>query len=1209
MTTGARRALSGSAQVLRKLNAPKREGSLLIQRSELGPDILAALLDGGANVDASEVARIARRAVANDPRAIRLYSSYSIEILQSLARVLCLSGRSMSINQGIDILQAVDDLPQFPKVDSKYRRILIESLIVKRRYREAAWALKSMEPNAWRMRQYRLGIHNPFFDAVNEEAIPATQWLKLFNEFLSPSSDLHPVELEPGLGPFPFDQLWSAPKKCLHGPVVTVVMSSYRRDDTIFGAVHSILNQTWRSLELLIIDDDSGPEYQAIYQRLAEMDPRIRVVRQRINGGTYLIRNRAITLARGEFITFQDSDDWSHPERLERQIRPMLEDPLLVATQSSCVRTDDYLNPVQIGYPKLLRRNESSLMFRAEAVHRIGYFHYTRKGGDSEYRLRMEAAYKCKTPIVGDEPLAIVRLTSGSLSRNEFAPGFRHPNRLIYSQGFGLIHKRCAEAESFYRPLHEYVDSFVPASFQPRLPLGDAMNLEAVLVADLRSCAEMTSQIVDAVAGMATKTKNIGLAHAVGMQFSEYATDKLDDDVSALFVDGQAEPVVFGERRSIDTLLVSDPSLLQHIPWGATEWEVGELYLLRGPDSAVGRQYDEATVAFNCVRLFGRRPTWIDQKNCAFRDLIDAIGSAKQPALTSRTDGNQLLSVQSSGECSRDMPIRHAWKFYLAESSEMSGRPSFKMDTRGVPAPIAVASASSGEWCAVVGWPGPQFGRNVSLEQVARRLLGAWMQAAEEFDFEYADVSGDCVVIRCDARGLALRATARDVEANLLCSAVEVSAASVTFENGPESSNQDELVQDSNGAVYWNPIDVTLRYDGSSLDELQQVVAHEYALMPSLVPELVLDDDFDSAVWVGLLRDSVEQLSISILHGGGRLAKFLDSHFVEYSVVDSGRTIPSPLSYMDESGSGPDANPPHLRPLIATSVRARILGRAVRRESTKTDILERLWTGLSTVLPSTIEGRSESTSLQPKSRSKGARWIADDIQDCRDVASLALPRKRVNRLALLPDLSLNEEVPLAASFVRGKTDRLVVSISNDRVVDQFGFVREVRVDSVFPSHHLTILDTTFVKSPDLRFGWLFGTANDNLVSRWAMKVRELVTLLDCNEILIRGSGRGSLPAIALAQHFYDCDIQVDGLEEAAGVRSPSDLETLEKLILGEGHDGSLLQIYADRLTLQGVASRLPRHLLERLGLSQSVTPKAPGTELGDLPSLRCERNS
>ncbi|WP_432790802.1 glycosyltransferase family A protein [Brevibacterium sp. K11IcPPYGO002] len=1202
MTTGARLALRESAQVLRKLNAPKREGSLLIQRSELGPDILAALLDGGANVDASEVARIARRAIASDPRAIRLYSSYSFEILQSLARVLCLSGRSISIDQGIDILQAVDDLPQFPKLDSKYRRILIESLIVKRRCRKAAWALKNMEPNAWRMRQYRLGIHSPFFDDANEEAIPATQWLKLFNEFLSPSSDLHPVELKPSLGPFPFDQLWSAPKKCLHGPVVTVVMSTYRRDDTILGAVHSILNQTWRSLELLIIDDDSGLEYQGIYQRLAEMDPRIRVVRQRVNGGTYLIRNRAITLARGEFITFQDSDDWSHPERLERQIRPMLDDPLLVATQSSCVRTDDYLNPVQIGYPKVLRRNESSLMFRAEAVRRIGYFHYTRKGGDSEYRLRMEAAYQSKTPIVGDEPLAIVRLTSGSLSRNEFAPGFRHPNRLIYSQGFGLVHKRCAEAESFYRPLHEYIDSFVPSSFKPRLPLGDAINLEAVLVADLRSCAEMTSQIVDAVAGMAAKTKRIGLAHAVGMRFSEYATDKLDDDVSALFVDGHVEPVVFGERRSIDTLLVSDPSLLQHIPWGATEWEVGELYLLRVPDSAGEKQYDEATVAFNCVRLFGQRPTWIDQRNGALRDLIDAIGGAKQPALTSSTSGSQFVSIEYSGEFSTDAPIRHAWKLYLADSSELSGRPSFKMDTRGARAPIAVASASSGAWCAVVGWPGPQFGLNVSLEQVSRRLLGSWMQSAEEFDCEYADVSGDCVVIRCDARGLALRATARDIEVDFLGSAVEVSAACATFESGPESSNQDELVRDSNGAMYWNPIDVALRYDGSALDELQQVVAHEYALMPSLVPELVLDDDFDSAVWLGLLRGSVGQLNISILHGGGRLAKFLDSHFVEYSVVNSGRTTPSPLSYMNESGSGPAANPPYLRPLIATSVRARNLGKVVRRESTKTDILERLWTGLSSIVPSTLEDRSKSTPLQPKPRSKGARWITDDIQDCRDVTSLALPRKRVNRLALLPDLSLNEEVPLAASFVRGKTDRLVVSISNDRVVDRFGFVREARVDSVFPSHHLTIVDTTYVKSVDLSFGWLFGTANDNLIPRWAMKVRELITLLDCKEILIRGSGRGSLPAIALAQHFHDCDIQVDGLESVAGARSPSDLETLEKLILGEGHDESILQIYADRLTLQGVASKLPRSLVERLGLSQSVSPKVTGTELGDLTS-------
>jgi glycosyltransferase involved in cell wall biosynthesis len=56
------------------------------------------------------------------------------------------------------------------------------------------------------------------------------------------------------------------------------------------------------------------------------------------NGGTYVARNAGLDAATGDFVTFQDSDDWSHPLRLERQVAPLLADEAIFSTTSTGMR-------------------------------------------------------------------------------------------------------------------------------------------------------------------------------------------------------------------------------------------------------------------------------------------------------------------------------------------------------------------------------------------------------------------------------------------------------------------------------------------------------------------------------------------------------------------------------------------------------------------------------------------------------------------------------------------------------------------------------------------------------------------------------------------------------------------------------------------------------------------------------------------------------
>ena len=92
----------------------------------------------------------------------------------------------------------------------------------------------------------------------------------------------------------------------------------------------SILNQTFRDFEFLVIDDGSTDGSLKILQTYAHADPRMRVI-SRPNTGQTRAMNELIAMSRGEFIARMDSDDISMPDRLQRQIDALREHPEVVA--------------------------------------------------------------------------------------------------------------------------------------------------------------------------------------------------------------------------------------------------------------------------------------------------------------------------------------------------------------------------------------------------------------------------------------------------------------------------------------------------------------------------------------------------------------------------------------------------------------------------------------------------------------------------------------------------------------------------------------------------------------------------------------------------------------------------------------------------------------------------------------------------------------
>jgi glycosyltransferase involved in cell wall biosynthesis len=101
-------------------------------------------------------------------------------------------------------------------------------------------------------------------------------------------------------------------------PSVSVILPTYNRAALLPRAIHSVLNQSYRDLELVVVDDCSNDGTE---QELSKIrDPRLRMIRQTVNSGPSAARNAGIRASTGHYVAFQDSDtEWS-PEKLRKQI-------------------------------------------------------------------------------------------------------------------------------------------------------------------------------------------------------------------------------------------------------------------------------------------------------------------------------------------------------------------------------------------------------------------------------------------------------------------------------------------------------------------------------------------------------------------------------------------------------------------------------------------------------------------------------------------------------------------------------------------------------------------------------------------------------------------------------------------------------------------------------------------------------------------------
>lgn len=196
---------------------------------------------------------------------------------------------------------------------------------------------------------------------------------------------------------------------------LSVVMTCYDCAPYVDAAIRSVLDQTHGNLELIAVDDASRDNTWKRLEIAAAADDRIRAFRLQHNVGTYAAKNVGLALAQGEFLAFQDADDWSCPERFSRCMELLRRRPWVEAVVCEYVRLqDDGHFWSSLVWP-LQRRTPNSVLFRRRVLARLGFFDEHRFGSDSEFVARLQAAFGPRALYRLAQPLIVAAKRDNSL--------------------------------------------------------------------------------------------------------------------------------------------------------------------------------------------------------------------------------------------------------------------------------------------------------------------------------------------------------------------------------------------------------------------------------------------------------------------------------------------------------------------------------------------------------------------------------------------------------------------------------------------------------------------------------------------------------------------------------------------------------------------------------------------------------------------------
>lgn len=244
-------------------------------------------------------------------------------------------------------------------------------------------------------------------------------------------------------------------------PLVSVIMAAYNAERHISASIESVINQTYANFELLVINDGSSDRTQSIIEEFCKRDSRIKLINNDKNLFVIKSRNIGIENAKGKYLAILDADDLAFPNRLEKQVEFLENNPDVFLIGSSAHIIDEN-NTICNDFIALtdyheLKRNilknnlfyHSSILFRNEKV-----FYREKMIYSEDYDLILRLFSEGKKIVNLPDNLISYRQTNHSLSKTK--------NRLVQ---WLFINK----AREFYKERlgngKDSYDTFNPQSF------------------------------------------------------------------------------------------------------------------------------------------------------------------------------------------------------------------------------------------------------------------------------------------------------------------------------------------------------------------------------------------------------------------------------------------------------------------------------------------------------------------------------------------------------------------------------------------------------------------------------------------------------------------------------------------------------------------------------------------------------------------------
>lgn len=220
--------------------------------------------------------------------------------------------------------------------------------------------------------------------------------------------------------------------------LVSIIMPSYNTEQFIVTTIESVLSQTYKDWELIIVDDCSPDNTDEVVKPYL-MNTRIRYLKNVKNSGAAVSRNRALREAKGKWIAFLDSDDLWMPDKLEKQINFMeMNGYHFSYTKYSEIDVDGKRNGVSVRGPKRITKTGFfnycwpgclTVMYDAETV---GLIQIADIKKNNDYAMWLKVCRKADCYLL-DEELALYRRgRTGSVSSHSITTMIGWHYKLYY---------------------------------------------------------------------------------------------------------------------------------------------------------------------------------------------------------------------------------------------------------------------------------------------------------------------------------------------------------------------------------------------------------------------------------------------------------------------------------------------------------------------------------------------------------------------------------------------------------------------------------------------------------------------------------------------------------------------------------------------------------------------------------------------------------